>query len=77
MTKQLRIKVAIVFISMGLTSCSHVSSEWDCPRQEGIGCIDIKKADSIAISNIREVWFAPHVDKAGNMHEASTVRYKE
>lgn len=80
-----------------LTSCSsaNVSSEWDCPRQRGHGCINIEQADTIALQklternqqaielpkryiagHLQEIWFAPHIDEAGCLHEASVIKYR-
>lgn len=80
-----------------LTSCSsaNVSSEWDCPRQRGHGCINIEQADAIALQklaernqqaielpkryiagHLQEIWFAPHVDANGHLHEASIIKYR-
>lgn len=80
-----------------LTSCSsaNVSSEWDCPRQRGHGCINIEQADAIALEklskrnqqaielpkrylsgHLQEIWFAPHIDESGCLHEASVIKYR-
>ena len=47
-----RLQAAILVL--GLSSCSHanVQSEWDCPKQQGYGCINIEKADSNAVNKI-------------------------
>ena len=35
-----------------VSACSHtnVQSEWDCPKQEGFGCMKIEEADRSAVS---------------------------
>ena len=48
-------KTNLSLISVGamlaFSACSstNVSSEWDCPRQAGHGCITIEEADQIAV----------------------------
>ena len=60
-----------------LSACSsNVSGEWDCPRQQGHGCIMIKDADKIALEKAekheRKVWFAPYKDKSDKRQAASS-----
>lgn len=46
----------ILLISMSLPSCAgtNVSGEWDCPKQNGHGCIDIERADDLAIKKLAD-----------------------
>jgi len=72
-------------ISLLTSSCSvssNVKNDWDCGAPTGVGCIDITKADEMAVhrlnaskeNRIKEIWFAPFTDNAGNLHEASVVK---
>lgn len=40
-----------------LSGCSHfnVSSEWDCPKQTGVGCVNIHEADTIALRKAKRL----------------------
>lgn len=80
--------VLAVLPMMVLNACSHVNSEWDCPKQNGIGCINIEGADNLAIQKmnadkdhnasgqkVREIWVAPRTDKFGKSFDASVIRY--
>lgn len=44
-----------VLVSISLTSCAgtNVSSDWDCPKQKGYGCINIERADLLAIDQLK------------------------
>jgi hypothetical protein len=52
-------KTNLSLISVGamlaFSACSstNVSSEWDCPRQAGHGCITIEEADQIAVQRLK------------------------
>ena len=49
-----KIKACLVMAaSLGLVACSNVKSDWDCPKQNGIGCINIEEADNLAMQKIR------------------------
>lgn len=43
----------VIAASFGLVACSNVKSDWDCPKQNGIGCINIEEADNLAMQKIR------------------------
>lgn len=44
----------VSLLAVGLTSCtgSNIKGEWDCPKPEGRGCIDIRTADIDAVARI-------------------------
>jgi len=46
--------IGVSILVWGLTSCagSNIKSEWDCPKPEGRGCIDIRTADIDAVARI-------------------------
>lgn len=79
-------KLSIISIAMfSLASCSNgnVKGDWDCPKQNGLGCVKIEDADSVARSKLsmlattteKEIWIAPFIDKQGKSHPARIVRY--
>lgn len=74
MTKIQINKMLTVIGLLSLSACSsNVSGEWDCPRQQGQGCITINNADQMALRKIEQpiekpslrvqqeeqIWFAP------------------
>ncbi|MCE2993412.1 MAG: hypothetical protein ACK5WS_03090 [Alphaproteobacteria bacterium] len=44
----------VMAASLALSACSNVKSDWDCPKQNGIGCINIEEADNLAMQRIRD-----------------------
>ena len=48
-------QIICIALFMMLPGCSHfnVSSDWDCPKQAGVGCITIYEADSMAIAKAK------------------------
>ena len=55
--KKMKKFICFIASTLLLSSCSissNVKSEWDCQAPSGEGCIDIQRADFIAISKLAE-----------------------
>lgn len=52
LVSQLVKAIAMISLSLTLSSCASYKTSWDCPKVKGIGCSSLEYADEIARKQI-------------------------